>query len=581
MNMEQNILFYSACVTTLLATTQSQGQSHIKPMAQEVGAPAINEPLSVTRRAAPWPIASPGPERRGYGASAERGNTPPNDEACSVVPELLPIGGSLQRSGTLVDATDTEELGVPTVWEGFTLDACADVTFSWCGSSAMFMDQYFAIISGDCADPNTWTTFYAEMYLTQCDDGIYKTMAVGLQPGNYLVLIYDLDGVLTTYQLEMSASTCAAAPANDLCANITPVPLAPGSPLTFTGTTIAATAIDDYGPDWTGFTPPTVWYAFTLADCAHVTIDFCAPINPNFVYTVLSTTCQLNTDLVYSAFDSEQCGGRTTMQFWELAAGTYYLPVYGGFYQHTIQVVAEPCGPYCASWAQSAVNVYEKISNVTFAGIDNASTSGLGYEDFTDLSGLVATGGTYPISIELSNSYAGDQAFVWIDFDQDQTFQTDELVFTVPAGTGPFSGSISVPLDAALGSTRMRVRMHDSDTTHGPNNTPCGMASYGQVEDYTVMIESGMGISADDAPAFNVYPDPSNGEFTIQCLALEGNVRVELMDQTGRLVLQEWYVIGTTGATIHIGSASGVAAGSYFLRIHSSEGSAVRRITIR
>ena len=50
----------------------------------------------------------------------------------------------------------------------------------------------------------------------------------------------------------------------------------------------------------------------------------------------------------------------------------------------------------------------------------------------------------------------------------------------------PWTGTITIPVDALAGNTRMRVRLHDSSI--GGNTTPCGTSTYGQVEDYTLNI---------------------------------------------------------------------------------------------
>ncbi|MEY4585676.1 MAG: hypothetical protein RIT05_94 [Bacteroidota bacterium] len=141
---------------------------------------------------------------------------------------------------------------------------------------------------------------------------------------------------------------------------------------------------------------------------------------------------------------------------------------------------------YCTAGATSTS--FEKISNVTFGTINNNSTSTAGYENFTSLSTNVIAGQTLPISVSISNAFSSDEVLVWIDFNQDGDFtDAGEAVYTSTRGVGPHSGNLTISGSAAIGSTRMRVRMHDAAA--GPNNTPCGNSTYGQVEDYTVNIQ--------------------------------------------------------------------------------------------
>ncbi len=152
-----------------------------------------------------------------------------------------------------------------------------------------------------------------------------------------------------------------------------------------------------------------------------------------------------------------------------------------------VQITMNPVTScYCAAGSDDVV--FEKISNVTFNTINNNSTSTAGYENFTAIGTTVVQSQQVPISITLSNGFSSDQAFVWIDFNQDgDFFDAGEQVYTSQATGGPFNGVIAIPANAPTGTTRMRVRMHDSFGAV-PNSTPCGNSDYGQVEDYSITI---------------------------------------------------------------------------------------------
>ncbi len=189
---------------------------------------------------------------------------------------------------------------------------------------------------------------------------------------------------------------------------------------------------------------------------------------------------------------------------------------------------------YCQAGATNTQ--FEKISNVTFAGINNSSTSTAGYEDFTAVSGSVAAGQTnIPFTASFTGtSYSSDQVLVWIDFNGDKDFDdANELVLTTATSTAPWSGTISIPADAVVGTTRMRVRLHDSSLT--PNSTPCGNSSYGQVEDYSLNIGPALGTSDVQARQVMAYPNPVKDIFTIEAKTKIKSVRV--FDAAGKLVL--------------------------------------------
>ena len=151
-----------------------------------------------------------------------------------------------------------------------------------------------------------------------------------------------------------------------------------------------------------------------------------------------------------------------------------------------VQVTVRPPSQcYCDAGATSTS--FEKIGNVRFSNVNRTSTSTAGYENFLTDTARVIQSGTYPITVTISGAFSSDQVLVWIDFNQNGDFtDAGELVYTSATGVGPHTGNITIPITALLGNTRMRVRMHDSSL--GPNATPCGNSTYGQVEDYTVNI---------------------------------------------------------------------------------------------
>ncbi|MBK8228933.1 MAG: hypothetical protein IPK70_17380 [Flavobacteriales bacterium] len=104
-----------------------------------------------------------------------------------------------------------------------------------------------------------------------------------------------------------------------------------------------------------------------------------------------------------------------TIQYTNVPAGTYYYPVLtdvGATGPYTINVAAAPCAPpsdYCEASANSLQ--FEKISNVTFAGINNNSTSNAGYEDFTlGTPASVVAGQSYPLSVTVAGGFATDRS---------------------------------------------------------------------------------------------------------------------------------------------------------------------------
>ncbi|MBN2669039.1 MAG: PKD domain-containing protein [Bacteroidales bacterium] len=169
---------------------------------------------------------------------------------------------------------------------------------------------------------------------------------------------------------------------------------------------------------------------------------------------------------------------------------------------------------YCD--AASTGTFYENITNVSFNTINNNSGSD-GYADYTSTSTDVTIGNTYIFSVSYDRTYSTDQVLVWIDWNRNHIFETSEK-YEVANGSGansPYTYSINVPTNASLGSTLMRVRLHD--TGSGANYDPCGDASWGEVEDYTINIVSvSQNIETLTAREVFVFPNPTSGVINIK-----------------------------------------------------------------
>ncbi len=146
-----------------------------------------------------------------------------------------------------------------------------------------------------------------------------------------------------------------------------------------------------------------------------------------------------------------------------------------------------PTPAYCA--ASGSSTQYEWISNVNLGTINNTTSTNNGYGNFTALSTNLALGSTNSIKVTpgfASTAYS-EYFRVYIDYNKDLDFDdAGELVYTSPASSTMVTGSFIVPTSATLGSTRMRVMMKDAAITG-----PCEAFTYGEVEDYSVSIQSG------------------------------------------------------------------------------------------
>ena len=157
---------------------------------------------------------------------------------------------------------------------------------------------------------------------------------------------------------------------------------------------------------------------------------------------------------------------------------------------------------YCTPNFNSGV---EPITNVTFAGINNTSTSAVGgssLETYCITGSVIQGSTTNAISVKgNTNGNYTDYYKVYIDWDQNGVFgnNTNEITSlgTITNSTGVdatvLTGNITVPATAILGTTKMRViKRYDNNTSN-----PCFSGSfYGQAEDYVINVTSPITITS-------------------------------------------------------------------------------------
>src|SRR5690606_21438978 len=102
-------------------------------------------------------------------------------------------------------------------------------------------------------------------------------------------------------------------------------------------------------------------------------------------------------------------------------------------------------------------------------------------------------GGSYPITVVNGGTvYSSNQVYAWVDWDQNGVFDVPSEQYPLTQSGGVFTGTITVPTTAPLGSTGMRLRM-----SWNTPPLPCGTQGYGDIEDYTINVVQPMGCEYD------------------------------------------------------------------------------------
>ncbi len=137
----------------------------------------------------------------------------------------------------------------------------------------------------------------------------------------------------------------------------------------------------------------------------------------------------------------------------------------------------------CAPTVQTPTEDY--INRVKCGNIDKTSYTQSTVANYTSLSTDMTVGLSYSIIVYNGNAWGTDRVSVFIDWNKDCDFNDTGETYILNSNQGGwnFTGFISVPMSAVVGSTRMRIRMSLNSIP-----APCDFSLYGEVEDYSINV---------------------------------------------------------------------------------------------
>ncbi len=225
---------------------------------------------------------------------------------------------------------------------------------------------------------------------------------------------------------------------------------------------------------------------------------------------------------------------------------------------------------YCTSQGNNTNDEY--IDRVQLRSINNLSGNNDGYADFTSISTSLTKGSSNTITItpRWTGTVYREAYRVWIDYNQDGDFNdSGEQVYSRSRTTASsVSGSFTVPTSALSGATRMRVSMK-----YNANPTSCETFTYGEVEDYTVIISNSVnqGITGDTGfnnSEMSIYPNPA-----------KHTLNISLVEATGK----DYVIYNVIGQVVGKGSftenldVSSLQSGVYMLEINTDSNKLMKR----
>ncbi len=270
-----------------------------------------------------------------------------------------------------------------------------------------------------------------------------------------------------------------------------------------------------------------------------------------------------------------------TAYYWRVRPSNTCLE---GNFSNTSSFTTTSC-TVCSSVANVAFQT--STTRVIFNTIDNSSSKTLGgYSDYRNISTNVQRGEDYNLSVQVNtDGEFTTQTLVWIDWNQDCDFDDVNETYDLGTATNVANGvtsssplNISIPLDASLGSTIMRV-----STKYAGDGSPtsCENGADAEVEDYSIVVQDVTASIEDFAfEGFNLYPNPTQGAFTIRFKTISSeNVLIRIMDIAGRTVFANTYQNVASDFSERV-MLENISSGIYLLQIQNGNKQTTRKLLI-
>lgn len=482
---------------------------------------------------------------------------PANDDCAGAVP-LTPNANCVPTAGTTAAATES----LPAIeCNGYQSSVAIDVWYSFVATATSntieatgvgIFDGILELFEGTCAGLSSLDCADATL-----GGGTETIAATGLTIGNtYYVRIYSWEGGGSDFEICVTGGGGGGTPPNDDCSNAVVQNLNVGGSIQFTGDNTGAT-------DIAGLGTPSVWEAFTLTECADITLDYCGttPAFENF-WLALVDACPFNGGFI-APTDNEDvtCGdGNSTLTFIGVQPGTWYYPVLsepGSVGPYVINVSAAPCAaPPANDECAGAIDLAP--SNVCMP---------------TAMSVVGATESMPPLECNTYTSTVAND--VWFSF---EATNTDLEIQATGIGNydaiiemfeGTCAGLVSIDCaDATLAAETESIMATGLTIGNTYYFRVYAWAGIGTDLEVCVIDLLSTGIGESTTSGISIFPNPAKDQLVVRYDGDAQQVQIDLMDVSGKLVLSQNNILG--GDLIL--DISSVTPGIYMLNLHNQDG---------
>lgn len=207
------------------------------------------------------------------------------------------------------------------------------------------------------------------------------------------------------------------------------------------------------------------------------------------------------------------------------------------------------CGPIPAVCMPGSVNVaglgptYFSIGQISNTSTNNSNG---GYQNFTcSDSTYLNQGDSYAVQATTGQTYA-EVISVFIDFNNDGSFDSTELIFRDPPTVYSHYGIAVIPVAGPLGMP-LRLRL-GSEVDLYPPADGCSFVQYGQYEDYTVYLNGPTSVQELSGNySASVFPNPMHSSAKVNICNkdfTQSGRELRIYNSVGELISMKNFIAG-------------------------------------
>ncbi|TGV01768.1 zinc-dependent metalloprotease [Flavivirga rizhaonensis] len=228
------------------------------------------------------------------------------------------------------------------------------------------------------------------------------------------------------------------------------------------------------------------------------------------------------------------------------------------------------------------------ITLVQFNTINQISEKPSSYSDFSSIITEVNRDSSYDLTVNVNTEGNFTTATkVWMDWNQNSSFDDPGEAYDLGDATNVSNEatnnsplSISIPIDAVLGNTIMRIATRYIGDSGNQEPIPSENGFDGEVEDYTITIIPTLAIEESGYDNLIIYPNANNGKFNVKLNgALNRGITVEVFDARGQFIYKN--IFEGTGDFNQSIDLNNVQSGLYILRINDGLRESTKKIIIK